>query len=314
MVSLEAPAGWVVGVMWPQRLILGHELRSSRGHSVWVAGRTLALLLGATLLALCTSVGISPGRASAAGGTRGVNPDAPQNLTLNGVTPGLVDVPGAKGGLHGVSCYDESSCLAVGTKHTGEYGEGFVVPISHGVPGAVRSVPGTTGLTSVSCPSALVCWAVGTTTYRIPPKPRATARAIVRFDNGVPEEIFKVYGPGLMASPDFAYLYGISCSNTTFCMAVGDTTLEDGVVVPVRYGKPVSLTSVSPEPIMGVECELDNWCIVDTQQTGDPYYGEALSFEGKNLKPGLSWSDASIGALGRGSMPGAVDFALHHCR
>jgi len=213
---------------------------------------------------------------------------------------GLVNVPGTKGGLSGVSCYGKASCIAVGTKS----GEGFVVAIRDGVPGAVKLVSGTTGLSSVSCPSASLCWAAGTTIYRNPPEPMAIVGAIVQIDNGVPEGVSDVIGIGMPGAPDGTSLNGISCSDTTFCMAAGDDTYLGAVVVPITNGEPGSLATAGiPGSMSGVECETYNWCIADGQNAngGGSPFGEAVSFQGTSLNPGPSWGDPSIGNLVAGA-------------
>ncbi len=197
--------------------------------------------------------------------------------------------------MSGVSCYTVNSCVAVGTKDQ----EGFVVSILDGVAGAIKFVPGTLGLTSVSCPSATSCWAAGTTPWHIKKSPGGTAGAIVPIYDGVPEGISGlVVGIGMVYTKDSASLYGISCSSTTFCMAVGDDFFMGGVVAPIVNGSTGSPTSVSPQSMSGIECELKNWCIADGQ---DYYSGDAVFFKGSNLKFFNYETDSSIVELVAGA-------------
>ena len=217
--------------------------------------------------------------------------------TGSAATPalGLIKVPDAAGGLSGVSCYNETSCIAVGTKND----EGFVVSIVDGVAGAIKFVPGTLGLTSVSCPSATNCWAAGTAPWHVKKSPGGTAGAIVPIYDGVPEGISGlVVGNGMVYTPDSASLYGISCSSTAFCMAAGNDFFMGGIVAPITNGSTGSPTSVSPQSMSGIECGLENWCIADGQ---DYYSGDAVFFKGSNLKFFNYETDSSIAELVAGA-------------
>ena len=219
----------------------------------------------------------------------------------NAATPtlGLIEVPGANGGLSGVSCYDENSCVAVGSKH----GEGFVVSIVNGVLGAVRMVPGTFGLTAVSCPGALTCWAVGTMPYKPSLEPKTTAGAVVRIYDGIPSGASPAIGiPGQPGTSDITHLYGISCLSTTFCVAAGWDFFLAGVVVPIGDFGPGTVTNVSPMSMSGVECELNKWCIADGQtDNSGPTFGEAIYLKGRTLKYENSTGNASISNLAAGA-------------
>jgi hypothetical protein len=176
-----------------------------------------------------------------------------------GAGSGVQAVPGT-GSLNSVACSSASSCVAVGSVA----GQGVVVPIDDGVPGAPQTVNGADNLTSVWCTSAESCLAVGTGPFKNPPEPTAEVGVVTEIENGVaggaaPEMI----GNGLPGAPDNVSPSGVSCTDAAHCMAVGNATYEDGFVVNIIRGEAAQmLRSISPLAMSGVECMENDWCAV----------------------------------------------------
>ena len=143
--------------------------------------------------------------------------------------------------LEGVACRSATVCVAVGG---GSSGQGVVVTITNGVPGASYPVPGTTGLHSVTCMTPTECGSVGTGS--------GGEGVYVPIKDGVPY-------PAVVA-PGTASLASISCPSIYSCYAVGhDNTY--GVVVPLTLGRPGTAQRVAgTRGLYGVACPSTSRC------------------------------------------------------
>ena len=108
---------------------------------------------------------------------------------------------------------------------------------------STQTVPGTTQLEGVACPSATICEAVGDNS--------SGEGVVVPITSGVPGSAVTASGTG--------QLYGVACPSTTSCEAVG--TYGDGVVVPITSGVPGSaVTPSGTYELDGVACPSTTTC------------------------------------------------------
>ena len=128
---------------------------------------------------------------------------------------------------------------------------------------STQTVPGTTQLEGVACPSATICEAVGDNS--------SGEGVVVPITSGVPGSPVTVSGT--------EFLNGVDCPSTTTCEAVGATQVIVGVnlvsiglVVPITSGAPGSPVTVSgTAQLFGVACPSTTSCeaVGATQVTVD---------------------------------------------
>ncbi len=104
----------------------------------------------------------------------------------------------------------------------------MIVPVNGGVPGAVQTVAGTSGLSDIACATTTFCEAVGKSSSL-----DAVMVPIVNGTAGTPKAV----------STTKLGLYAIACPTTNVCVAVGSTSSNSfppgqGVVVPIVDGFP----------------------------------------------------------------------------
>jgi uncharacterized repeat protein (TIGR02543 family) len=110
---------------------------------------------------------------------------------------------------------------------------------------STQTIPGTTQLEGVACPSATTCEAVG---YNSTPE-----GVVVPITSGVPGSPVTVSGT--------SELLGVACPSATTCEAVGYNSSDEGVVVPITSGVPGSPVTVSgTEFLNGVACPSTTTC------------------------------------------------------
>ena len=147
--------------------------------------------------------------------------------------------------------------------------------------GAAQVVSGTTYVNGISCPSASICEASGT-----------TATSVAAITNGVPAAAQPVAGP--------TSLSGVSCSSVIDCYAVGDfnggsLASEQAEVEPISGGTPgTSIPSNPSSQFSGVFCSSAS--------------GAACEAVGSTYVPGGSYQAVGA-ALGGDGTPGAYSAA-----
>ena len=220
---------------------------------------------------------------------------------INGVVGLPQEVPGINA-LAGVACAVEGSCVAVGPPAGGGQGTSpaFVVPISNGVPGSAQSVPGAHQLSGVACSDSTHCIAVGnnnsvqvvvsitngdagpaqpvagtslnSTLKGVACAPGTTsclavgAGVVVPIGDGAPGAAVSVKDQQGGIRP---ILEGISCPNTSGCVASGeldsdsDNVPPSGAILPVGLdGTPgVMRTEPGTSFLRGIECADPSKCI-----------------------------------------------------
>jgi phosphatidylinositol-3-phosphatase len=159
-----------------------------------------------------------------------------------GTAHSSVNVTPAALAFNGVYRFQNGSTIEVGNNHDGE---GFVKSSGHGP----ISVPGTTNLLSVSCTTTNDCWAVGLGA------PNSDQAAIVQLVDGKPLAV--------RADPAFYGLYGIDCSDSTSCVAVGyDTSDIADAVTTITSGVPSAPAEVAGggEWLNSISCPTASQC------------------------------------------------------
>ncbi len=171
--------------------------------------------------------------------------------------------------LAAVACPSAGTCVAVGTN--GAAVGGVAMP-NGGTFWSGQSTSTTNPLTGVACPSTTVCWVAGENA-----------------STGQPY-VLKLTASGNTWSPTsvsvswtgtpFGYFNGISCTSTSFCVAVGDGG------VTAKYNG-TSWTGTAPSPatanLNGVTCLSTTACVA---------VGDSGTISDYN---GTSWSSATSG-------------------
>jgi hypothetical protein len=194
----------------------------------------------------------------------------------------MVHPVGGVQGLNAIACSGSNSCFAVGYVDTSTqpYSEGVVVPIVDGSPGSAELVPGTVTLKAITCPSASTCIAVGDQDVSfMGSNPIFSVGEVVTITNGTPGDAEEA-APGpdpWLESPNELFLYGVSCTKITSCVAVGNDDAYNGVVVPIKNGSPgqEKVIGGSEETLVnGVTCSKN--CYAVASWSSDQYYGAAV--------------------------------------
>ena len=142
----------------------------------------------------------------------------------------------------GVYRYPDGSTVEVGENAAGE---GVIDTSGTGV----VTVPGSSNLESVSCPTAGLCWAAGLATVG---SDQAVLVKIVNGQPGAARRVASFYG-----------LYGISCPAKTSCEAVGyDTSHIADAVTTITNGKPGAPVKVKGggEWLNAISCPTTTQC------------------------------------------------------
>ena len=171
--------------------------------------------------------------------------------------------------LEGVSCTSSTHCVAVGSHTSSPGGGGSYSTLAitwNGTTWTAQSTPNPTGalsanLRSISCTSSTVCTAVGTYQAANGPLPFA-----IRW-NGTSWSLQSVKLPG---ETNFGWLYGVSCTSGTFCMAGGAyEKIGKGTFLMAQKWNGSSWTAEKPpslgvewkiDELRGVSCVASNWC------------------------------------------------------
>jgi hypothetical protein len=165
--------------------------------------------------------------------------------------------------LFGVSCTSSTHCTAVGTQYSGE-GFKTLGMTWNGTSWSAQTTPNPTGALDaeardVSCTSSTACTAVGFYYNGNGPLPFA-----MRW-NGSTWSLQSVKLPG---ETNFGWLYGVSCTSGTFCMAVGAyEKIGQGTFLMAQKWNGTSWTAEKPpspgassNEMDSVSCTASNWC------------------------------------------------------
>jgi len=204
----------------------------------------------------------------------------------------VVDVSGV--GLSGVSCNSKTFCVAVGSEDSED--QGAVLPISHGVPETAEIISDAgswSSLSAISCPDSTHCVAVGEFPTKSPQGPTTTAGLVVGIKSGTPGSYSRVLGPGLVASPDWDYLYGVGCTTKSECKAAGEDAYLGGIVVPLTTEE---VQGVDDYRMNGASCFAKNYCIAtgaSEPESGGPNSGIAVGGKVGQTKGWAEWDAGS---------------------
>jgi hypothetical protein len=226
-------------------------------------------------------------------GTAATHLDSPFAEVWNGASWALQAVPSPSGAastaLIGVSCSSSTSCVAAGAAADGATNNAFVSTFD-GLGWASSTVPvpaGTTYsvLSSVSCPSAASCTAVGYATVS-----GATTAIAERLSSSTWTSAVLPAPPGDSST----YLYGVSCTGATSCAAVGGASSGSTPVALAEVLTASGWTATEVDPSLsygtlnGVSCTSSTSCTaVGAYSTASGYKPLAERFGGS------SWSNAS---------------------
>jgi hypothetical protein len=203
----------------------------------------------------------------------------------NGTSWSIKPTPNLTGGyswLTGVSCTSATACTAVGYSYS-TAGEMALVERWNGTTWSIQTTPNLTGsistsLNGVSCTSITACTAVGTT-YN-----GTVVMMLVERWNGTSWSIQSTPSPPGATRSE---LYGVSCTSSTACTAVGyfENSAKNIVELVERWnGTTWSIQSTPAVPessLSGVSCTSTTACTaVGTE-------GSGTLAEGWN---GTSWS------------------------
>lgn len=137
--------------------------------------------------------------------------------------------------LTSISCPTSTSCEAVGSNALN--GEGVVLTVTNGSPGAPHLVAGTKSLLSVSCPTSTTCEAVGV---------GGGHGVVVPIAGGTPGAPQVVQG--------VTTLQAVSCSSASMCQAGGRGTASGAVSMGTVVHGVYATTSVNAIDCPGTDC------------------------------------------------------------
>jgi hypothetical protein len=160
---------------------------------------------------------------------RGPSLDAIVVPITNGTAGTAQAVSTTKIGLFAIACPSTSVCIAVGSTSSNSFppGQGVVVAIIDGVPGAVQTLPDIFGLTDVACPSVRVCEAVG----------------YLFGGPGVAVPITDGTAGAAVAVGGSTYLSAVACPDVSDCETAGFNATT-GVVAAITNGVPGTAQTV----------------------------------------------------------------------
>jgi hypothetical protein len=227
------------------RSLMPSTLREAGGHR-----RRSRLVVAASALILGTSVALTLG-------------SPPTSAAIRPLM--AAQVVAGTSGLNAVACSSTTFCVAVGD----DSGVPVIVPINDGVPGSTMGImgygetgaPTSVRLESVTCPTATLCFAVGTGGIPYTPGLLEGVGVVVAITNGIPGYAQLVEGAGQPGVPDSVNLMGVACSSATSCVAVGDDLYQDGIIVPITNGTPGSEVNAVASELTGVVCRSSGTCI-----------------------------------------------------
>jgi hypothetical protein len=166
--------------------------------------------------------------------------------------------------LNGVSCTSSTHCVAVGAKSSGGGTYTTLAMTWNGTSWSTQTTPNPTGALSstsesVSCTSSTVCEVVGV--YEVMAGPLGFA---MRW-NGTSWSMQQVKLP---PETNFGWLYGVSCTSSTFCMGVGAyEKIGKGTFTMAQKWDGTSWTAEKPanpgtseNSLSSVSCVATNWC------------------------------------------------------
>lgn len=167
--------------------------------------------------------------------------------------------------LNGTSCSSSTHCVAVGAKSSGGGTYTTLAMTWNGTTWTTQTSPNPTGaLTSgaeaVSCTSSTACTAVGV--YE------ASGNVPLAFAMRWNGSSWSMQSVKLPEKGNYGWLYGVSCSSGTFCMAVGPyEDLGVGAFPMAQKWDGTSWTAEKPpnpgtssNSLDSVSCVASNWC------------------------------------------------------
>jgi hypothetical protein len=212
------------------------------------AGATGSSLRGVSCIApdLCTAVG---DYGTASGGF-------PFAEKWNGTSWAIQHMPSPAGAtssvLFGVSCAG-NACTAVGLYNNGS-ADLTLAEAWNGTKWAIQPAPSPSGstrsqLSGVSCTSANACVAAGTTLTS------SGYRMLAETWNGTK---WAIHNPSQVGGASASYLYGVSCTTTDACTAVGEYAVGSGFTTLAEYWNG-SGWAIQPTPLATTRASTGNF-------------------------------------------------------
>ena len=178
------------------------------------------------------------------------------------IVPGAAKYSSRPGTLTGVSCSAPSACMAVGDYTTQN---GVTKTLIESWNGSIWSfIPSSSlyrsALTGVSCTSPSACTAIGIVTNS-----SGETKPLIESWNG---SVWVAVPSAKIPLSQSSYLYGVSCSNATACMAVGLIVkgINEQTLIESWNGSVWSIVSAPPTPVFqpsflkGVSCSAPSAC------------------------------------------------------
>lgn len=212
----------------------------------------------------CTSASACTAAGSSSSGTLAERWDG-TNWTIQS-TPNPAQGGGA---LFGVSCASATACTAVGGSNTGNLAERW-----NGATWSIETTANAAGeqfgfLNSVACVSPTHCEAVGAFADN-----SGVAQTLVEQSNGASWHIQASSNP---AGAQGTLLFGVACSTSTACTAVGGYSDSSGAFVTLAEGwngrdwqiqSTPNPSQAQANPLFGVACPSSSACLAVGQANG----------------------------------------------
>jgi hypothetical protein len=206
-------------------------------------------------------------------------------ITVTDGAPATPQIASAANAFYGLACWSADGCEAVGETGSDNTYYGVSAPISAGVPGTVTVDNDiTSGFTSIDCPSAGSCDAIGfdatTSADSLVPITNGAQGTPQDFSSGTGGTEFACYDAAsclIIGGSDFqpfdnGTLGGAvaasglgssgSCPSSTECVTVGESGGGDGTANPIINGAAgTQTTDYDVEKLNGVVCSSDTSCL-----------------------------------------------------
>jgi hypothetical protein len=233
--------------------------------------------------------------------------------TWNGTAWSIASSPNASttfdNGLQGVSCTSPSSCVAVGDSASGTGGQ-TLIETWNGTAWSIASSPNTSSpqgniLQGVSCTSPSSCVAVGD--YSTAYAPNLTT--LIETWNGT---AWSIAASPNTSSTQYNYLFGVSCTSPSSCVAVGDyftgTNFKTLIVTWNGTAWSIASSPIASTPfnyLNGVSCTSPSSCVAvgdssngtSGQTLAETWNGTAWSMT-DSVPPVVGyWTDAADGGI-----------------
>lgn len=240
----------------------------------------------------CIAVGLATYNLNSGASTAGVlySSDAGDKWSVG-------KVPSGYSAIYGVHCTSKTDCYATAASDSGAGAFLYTknADAKTGPTWSKKALPNASGGTfsspnAISCPSASECIVVGGSENGTEP---AIVKASISKTDAVTLSAMAIPSAGTTAYPTSG-LFGVSCSSTTFCIAVGYNPSDQGGAFKYSSGHWSLVTSLpsSLTSLQGADCVVksDDCYVVAASNFADPPVGDIY----ETTDSGSKWTKQTL--------------------